>query len=109
MPIQPYLRIFGPISAPRVSMHTATPPNVWTSIRLTSRIDAGHFVGIDTVKHTAYLDDNPAQSVLADLDWANTTWPVLPNLPDWTALELAGTGTTTSSQVVASWQDGYLT
>lgn len=108
VPIQPYLRIFGPISAPRVTMHTALAPNVWTKINLTSRIDAGHFVGIDTVKHTVYLDDDPGKSLLASVDWANTVWPVLPNSPDYTVLELAGTGTTTSSQVVASWQDGYL-
>ena len=109
VPIQPYLRIFGPITAPKVTMRNNMAPVVQSNIWLTSRIDAGHFVGIDTVRHTARLDDDPNQSVLSLLDWANTTWPVLPNAPDSTQLSLAGTGTTTSTQVVASWQDGYLT
>jgi hypothetical protein len=108
VPIKPYLRIYGPITAPHVSLRNNLAPIVQSNIWLTSRIDAGHFVGIDTLRHTARMDDDPNQSVLASVDWANTTWPVLPNAPDSTALGLTGSGTTSSTQVVATWQDGYL-
>ena len=64
-PIQPYLRIFGPITNPRVTFDTTGPPTAHSEVGLTERIDAGHFVGIDTRMHTAYLDDDPTQSVLA--------------------------------------------
>lgn len=109
VPIRPYVRIFGPITAPIVMFQTTGPPIVGYAIALTNRIDAGHFVGVDTVAHTAYMDDDPTQSVLADLDWGNTFWPVLPNAPDSTLLSLTGTGTTSSTQVAVTWQDGYLT
>lgn len=106
--IQPYLRIFGPITDPRVTFDTTGPPVEHSEVGMTYRIDAGHFVGIDTRLHTARLDDDPAQSVLSELDWVRLIWPVLPNAPDSTTMQLTGTGTTSSSQVEATWQDGYL-
>jgi hypothetical protein len=109
VPVQPYLRIFGPISNPRVTFVTSGPPSQFSEVGMKYRVDAGHFVGIDTRAHTARLDDDPGQSVLAELEWPRLVWPVLPNAPDSTTMALSGTGTTSSSQVVASWQDGYLT
>ena len=109
VPIRPYVRIFGPVTAPRVSFVTTGPPAVGFVIALTSRIDAGNFVGVDTVNHTAYLNDDPTQSVLANLDWSVTKWPALPNFPDSTALSMTGTGTTSSSQVAVTWNDGFMT
>jgi hypothetical protein len=108
VPVQPYLRIFGPISDPRVTFDTAGPPVKHSEIGMLYRIDAGHFVGIDTRLHTARLDDDAGKSVLSELDWPRLIWPVLPNAPDTTTMQLTGTGTTASSQVAASWQDGYL-
>ena len=109
VPVQPYLRIFGPITNPRVTFDTAGPPGVHSEVGMTYRIDAGHFVGIDTQRHTAYLDDLPNQSVLASINWSSLKWPVLPVTPDSTLMQLSGTGTTLASQVAATWQDGYLT
>ena len=111
VPIQPYLRIFGPITNPHVLMQTAIVPVTAWNVWLNYRIDAGHFVGIDTRTHTALLDDDPTQSVLSALDWTTLKWPVLPNNPDYTAIQLktSAGGTTSSTQVVATWQDGYLT
>ena len=106
VPVQPYLRIFGPITDPRVTFDTTGPPVEHSQIGMNYRIDAGHFVGIDTRTHTARLDDST--SVLSALDWAHLVWPLLPNAPDATTMALTGTGTTSASQVVASWQDGYL-
>ena len=108
VPVQPYLRIFGPITDPRVTFDTVGPPVVHSEVGMTYRIDAGHFVGIDTRLHTARLDDDPGASVLADLDWPRLVWPSLPNAPDSTTMQLSGTGTTSASQVVATWQDGFL-
>ena len=109
VPIQPYLRIFGPITNPRVTFTTTGPPAVGFAIALTTRIDAGHFIGIDTKNHTAWLDDDTTKSMLSTMDWVNNKWPVLPVAPDRTLMALAGTVTTSSTQVVASWQNGYLT
>ena len=108
VPVQPYLRIFGPITDPRVTFDTVGPPVAHSEVGMAYRIDAGHFVGIDTRAHTARLDDDPSASVLSELDWPRLIWPMLPNAPDSTSMALTGTGTTSSSQVVASWQDGYL-
>ena len=110
VPIQPYLRIFGPVTDAYVYFSSQAPPYHAGWIGVRGRIDAGHFVGLDTRAHTAYLDDDPTQSVLARLDWNNLQWPVLPNWPATTGLYFTqGTGTTSSTQVVAEWQDGYLT
>ena len=114
VPIQPYLRIFGPITGPYVRMSAYDQGNVLLDVFSVGmlagyRIDAGHFVGIDTRLHTAQLDDDPDQSVLASLDWGKLKWPLLPNDPGHTLLQLnAYGGTTSASQVVATWQDGYL-
>ena len=110
VPIQPYLRIFGPITNPIVWLSVVgLGPITASQIRLTARIDAGHFLGIDTRLHTVRMDDDPAQSMLSSVYWISTTWPVLPNLPAYTNMTVSGTGTTSSTQVQASWQDGYLT
>jgi hypothetical protein len=105
--VQPYLRIFGPITAPVVSF--LSPGGGGGRVALTSITDAGHFVGIDTRAHTAFLDDNPALSVLSSIDWTTLVWPKCPPLPAATTMTLDGTGTSSSSQVQATWRDGYLT
>ena len=109
VPVQPYLRIFGPITDPLVTFDTHGPPSAHSEIMVGMRIDAGHFVGIDTAAHTAYLDDDRGQSVLPELIWPTLVWPSLPPSPDATDMALTGTGTTSSSQCVASWYDGFLT
>jgi hypothetical protein len=74
----------------------------------TFRIDAGDFVGVDTVEHRARLNDDPASSVLSALDWPNLVWPVLPNAPAQTTMQLTAENATGLTQVVATWTDGYL-
>ena len=108
VPVQPYVRIFGPVTNPRVTFDTVGPPSAHYEVGLTARIDAGHFVGIDTRAHTAWLDDVASQSMLASLTWASLKWPMLPNAPDATTMALTGSGTTSASQVAATWQDGFL-
>ena len=110
LPALPSLRIYGPITNPRVQMprYGSTAGNSG-NIAMNYRIDAGHFVNIDTMAHTAFLDDSPYQSVLSFIDWTTQQWPVCPPLPGYVSMQLTGTGTTSSTQVVATWRDGYLT
>ena len=107
VPIQPMVRVYGPISNPRVSFDTADGPTVHYEVGMTYRIDGGHYVDIDTRAHSA--QDDAGASVLAYLDWPAILWPFLPNSPDSTTMAITGTGTSSTTQVVATWQDGYLT
>jgi hypothetical protein len=106
--IRPYLRIYGPAQSPDVTF--VVPPDADTfRVALTGyRIDASHFVGIDTAAHTAYLDDDPAKSILSAIDWTNLRWPVLDPTKQ-TAMNMAADDATHITQTVATWQDGYLT
>jgi hypothetical protein len=107
---RPVLRIYGPISGPRVLLGLvptgAGPFNI--VFLSTYVIDAGHFVDVDMARKTAYRDADRSQSVLGSLDWVNTKWGVLPAAPGYTQMTLSGSGTTAVSQVQATWQDGYL-
>ena len=109
--VQPYLRIYGPITGPRVAFVTQLAPaaNYLVAFLATARIDAAHFVGIDTKVHTAYLDDDITKPMLSQLDWTQMNWPVLPPAPDQTTMSLTGQNTTGVTQVQATWQDRYLT
>lgn len=113
VPFKPLLQIFGPISAPTVTLTARDVNNVQLFVAriafLSSVvIDANHRIDVDLARHTALRDGDPAQSVMALLNWNLTTWPALPVAPSSTTMQLSGTGTTPVSQVQASWQDGYL-
>jgi hypothetical protein len=113
VPILPYLRIYGPASAPVVTFDiddgTGGPAGVAVIPFVSSfRIDAGDFVGVDTKEHRARLNDDPAASVLSALDWPDLVWPVLPNAPATTTMQLTADNATGLTQVVATWTDGYL-
>jgi hypothetical protein len=107
--VRPKLRIWGPISAPRVGFTFTGSPLPAAAIVFGSsfQIDAGHYVDVDMAAKTAYRDGTT--NVLSSLDWFATSWPVLPVAPASTQMTLTGQGTTPVSQVIATWQDGYLT
>jgi hypothetical protein len=109
VPVRPVLNIYGPVSGPVVTF----TPSVGAVSRVqfvpAFRIDQGHYVQVDTVAKTAYLDGPGGASELAWLDWFNTAWPVLPTLPATTTMGMTGGSTTGVSQVQAVYQDGYLT
>jgi hypothetical protein len=115
VPFQPVLRFYGPITGP-VATFTYTDPSTtktstWHVVFLPAyRIDAGHYVDVDTAARTAVLDGTT--SVLSALDWnANAKqWPYLPIWPAQITMALtsAGGNTTGVTQVVATWEDGYL-
>jgi hypothetical protein len=112
--VRPLLRIWGPITNPVVTMTPTTgadPAGPDSSIVFVAgfRIDPGGFVDVDSAQKTAYAGGDPARSVMAQVDWAQSVWPVLPTLPYWSWLTVAGESTSATTQVQALWYDGYLT
>ena len=111
VPVQPLVRIYGPITDPAVGFQVANAdgPNRVYALVFTAgfRIDPGHWVDADTATKTVTSD--AGTSAMGDLDWMASEWPVLPVAPGITYMTLTGTSTTTTTQAVATWQDGYLT
>jgi len=107
MPIQPLLRIYGPITGATVKIQVPGGPLYTVGFLSTFAVGTGAFVDVDTKAKTALYQGDPNQNVIASLDWAHLTWPVLPAHTD-NVMTLTGGATTNISQVVASWNDGYL-
>jgi hypothetical protein len=110
IPILPLLRIYGPVTGAAVAFTTVGPPvqSFLVPLLSTARIDAGHYLLVDTAAHSAWYDNDHSQNWLANLDWTRLVWPRLPVTPDQTTMSMTGTNTTGLSQTQASWQDRYL-
>jgi hypothetical protein len=115
--VSPKLTVYGPITTPQVGLSLQVAGTLYALYFVSGfRIDVGHRVEIDTAAHTAFYDGDPTQSVLSSIDWRyfNTagyvpSWPLVPPAPESAVLTLSGTSTSSSTQAVATWQDGYLT
>jgi hypothetical protein len=112
--IRPLLRIWGPITDPVVTMTPTTGadpagPDATIAFVLGFRINPGAYVDVDTAAKTAFVGGDPTQSVMAQIDWAQSVWPVLPTLPYYSWLKITGASTSAASQVQALWYDGFLT
>jgi hypothetical protein len=107
LPVQPLLRIYGPIAGPVVTIRGADGTAYLVPFLGTFNIGAGAFAEVDTRAHTALYQGDPAQPILNQLDWTRMLWPVLPPQTDNT-LSLTGSNTSAPTQVQAIWQDGYL-
>jgi hypothetical protein len=107
VPIQPAVRIWGPITGPAVTFTDAAGAVFRVPFVSSFTIAAGSFVDVDTKAHTALYNGDPAQNMLTDIDWTSIAWPVLDPYVTW-RMSLAGTATSGVTQVVATWQDGYL-
>ena len=106
VPARPLFRVYGPITGPSVLVAPFSP-NPWLMTFLSSYVvGAGHHIDIDSDARTVLFDSNPAAPRLAQLDWTVSSWQWVP-AGSWT-LGLNGAGTTTATQVVATWQNGYL-
>lgn len=110
---RPLLRIYGPATAPVVSLTPTTgsdpagpPANI--TFRAGFVIGSGQWVDVDTAAKTAFLYPEPARSVMAQIDWAASVWPALPTLPYHTWLAIRADSASSTTQVEASWYDGYL-
>jgi hypothetical protein len=110
--VRPLFRIFGPITDPRVEIQVMDPleplANYAISFVAGTRIDAGHWIDIDTDRRTALWDSDPLQSAMSDVDWSESTWPRLPPSPAVSYMNLYGDSTSGVTQVEATWTDGYL-
>jgi hypothetical protein len=106
--VRPLLRIYGPITGPDVRLSPQS--GAWFDVKFVASfvINAGDWVDVDTVAKTAFLRGDPTQSVLGQVDWLNTTWPVLPVAPATSNLNLYGSGASGVTQVQAIWHDGYM-
>ena len=109
VPVAPLLYIYGPITRPHawiVNTDLSGTFDIYTLPGLT--ISAGHSLVIDTRAKTAYLDNDPTQPAMASIDWTSTSWPLVTPSPNQGNLHLAGSSTSGITQVVAWWQDVYL-
>jgi hypothetical protein len=112
--VRPLLRLWGPITNPLITLTPTTgsdPAGPPAKIAFIAGylVGAGHYVDVDTAAKTAWLDGDPSQSVMAQVDWAQSVWPILPTLPYYSTLTVAGESTSAASQVQALWYDGFLT
>jgi hypothetical protein len=113
-PVHPLVRIYGPISGPKVATQVidAMGSSINSQLGMTffgsARVDAGHWLDIDHQRHTILLDSDPTQSMFNAVDWSRSSWLSVPPAPAYCTLTLTGTGTSAITQCVAIWQDGYL-
>jgi hypothetical protein len=110
--IMPMLRIYGPITQPQVWIALSGGGGFSVYFVAGFRIDQGHRVDVDCARHSALMDGDPSQSVLGSIAWNllyGPGWPVIGPAPAWGSMSLSGQSTSASTQVSASWNDGYLT
>ena len=81
----------------------------WCSpAQLSFTIAAGHHVDIDTARRSAWADDDPTQSVVANIDWYASRWSALAPNPLY-FMTFRGSTTTGITQALATWHDRYIT
>jgi len=106
--VKPMLHIYGPVQGAQIIFYgpagTVRPQIYFLT---TFRIDAPHRVDVDCAARTAYVDGDPQQNVLNQIDWTSTIWPVLLPNTNW-LMQMNGSSTTDLTQTQAVWQDGYL-
>jgi len=112
--VKPLFRIFGPITDPLVDIQLHDPVTVVVAsfriaFRTGFRIDPNHWVDVDSDAKTAFADSDPGQSVMAQIDWQTSAWPIIPPDPAVAYMNLTGDSTSGVTQVQATWEDGYLT
>ena len=115
--LSPLVRIYGPITTPQVGFSLQVASTQYALYFVSGfRIDVGHRVDVDCAGRSAFYDGDPTQSVLSSIDWRYfnqagyvPSWPLIPPAPESAVLTLSGTSTSSSTQAVAIWQDGYLT
>lgn len=112
VPVQPLLRLFGPATGAQVRFNVPGGLSGAVGMIASYTIDAGHYIEVDCNQKTAFRDGDPAQNVMAFLNWNLTMtygWPTI--VPGQASLYMAYTATsaTSATQVQAFWNDGYLT
>jgi hypothetical protein len=108
VPIRPLFRIIGPITAAVVTLSPPVFPPWKLAFVSGFAVAAGHYIDIDTNARTVYLDGDHSQPRLSSIDWTQSSWQWIPPGVD-TTMTLSGSGTSLTTAVYATWQDGYLT
>jgi len=110
--VAPLLQLYGPITGARVLFKVGATNSGGVGLVASYVIGSGHYVEIDCAQRTARLDGDPTKSVLTSIDWnyvsSSGGWPTIPPASTVT-MTYSGTSTTSATQVVATWNDGYLT
>ena len=113
VPARPLFRIFGPITDPVLDVQVMDPLEPLAAYAISfvpgTRIDAGHWLDVDTDRRTALRDSDPLVSAMAEIDWQDSTWPIIPPAPAVAYMTLSGDSTSGVTQAEAIWTDGYLT
>ena len=115
--VKPKVSIYGPITTPQATIALQVAGTQYALYFVAGfAIAAGHRVDIDTANHSAFMDGDPTQSVLNQIDWRYFNiagyvpgWPVVPPVPESATLSLSGSSTSSSTQAIATWNDGFLT
>ena len=109
LPVWPHLRFYGPITGPFVQITTNVGPvPLWVAFLTSFTIAAGHHVDIDTARRSAWADDDPTASVVANIDWYASRWSALAPNPLY-FMTFRGSTTTGITQALATWHDRYIT
>jgi hypothetical protein len=108
---RPLIRIYGPITAPRLTMQIqpSASSGPYVIFFSTLVLGANQWVDIDALRRTVLLGSDPKQNALASVDWSQSAWPYIPPAPSTVYMALSGTSTTGVTQAQATWYDGYLT
>ena len=107
----PVYRLYGPVTGGRVAINTYTGAgtlilSAYIYFLSTFTIGSGQWVDVDSANKTAVLSDGT--SVQSQMDWNVTRFTGIGPSPGYATMIMQGTSTSGSSQVVASWQEGYL-
>jgi hypothetical protein len=108
---RPQFSIIGPWTTPYFRVYTHRNTGVAQPFSMASgySLAAGHTILVDAAAHTVTLDANPNQSLLNQVNWSLSTWPVIPADGDYCIFQSLGpgTGATAATGVTATWNDGY--
>lgn len=108
----PVLDIYGPVTSAVVTVSNQPYPGggfYSNQVKTVTGyvIPAGHFLRVDTSSKDVWYDGDHQQPSGSAIDWQSWLFPPLTPGTDH-LLQLAGSTTTSSTQVQATWQDGYL-
>ena len=108
LPVRPIVTLYGPISGPVIAWNQSNP-TLAGQLRFQPSyvLNAGQYIIIDTRARTVRLAGTT--SVLNQVDWYNSTWPLIQPAPASSTWTLSGTNTSGSTQILIAWSDAYLT
>lgn len=108
----PLLRVYGPITAPRVEwasyLEGAEVAHYSLAFDPGFIIGAGSYVEVDCRNHSVYWNGDRRFPCLDSLRLPRTGWPKVAVDPEDNRVELFGSSTDHVTQVMIVWRDGFL-